>query len=136
MDSLKEDERSFTGIYTNFTKYLKKELKQFKNERNSSVSRIRFVSRTLRSKATSLHTNKVSSIDHDLELKNNFWNCVKNYLEKVTKVLPTFDKATCYKFLNSLVSVSTRLKSFEFHLGYNLFDHQRKHLILIHQPTL
>ena len=31
VDSVKEDERNFTEIYTNFTKYLKKELKQFKN---------------------------------------------------------------------------------------------------------
>ena len=77
MDSVKEDERNFTEIYTNFTKYLKKELKQFKNERNSPVSRIRFVSRMLRTKAASLHTNKVYSIDNDLELKNNVWSCVK-----------------------------------------------------------
>ena len=35
--------------------------------------------------------NKVYSIDHDLELKSNFWSYVKHYLEKATKNLPTLD---------------------------------------------
>ena len=63
-------------------------------------------------------TNKVYSIDHDLELKNNFWSNVKHHLEKATKVLPTFDKAIFItNFSKSLLSVSTQLKNFEFHLG-------------------
>ena len=91
MDSVKQDEQNFTEKYK-----LKKELKQPKTERNPSVSRIRFISRMLCAKATSSPTNKVYSIDHNLELKNNFWSYVKHYLEKVTKVLPTSDKDTCY----------------------------------------
>ena len=99
LDSAKEDERNFTEMYKNFTKHqLKKELKRLKNERNPPVSRLRFVSRMLRAKATSSPTNKVYSIDHDVELKKNFWSYVKHYLETATKVLLTFDKATCYKF--------------------------------------
>ena len=82
VDSAKEGECNFTEIYKNFTKHqLKKELKQLKNERSPSVSRIRFVSRMLPAIATSSPTNKVYSIDHDLELKNNFWSYVKHYLE-------------------------------------------------------
>ena len=45
----------------------------------------------LRTTATS---NKVYSIDDDLELRDNFWSYVKYYLEKTTKVPPTFDKTT------------------------------------------
>ena len=67
------DECSFTEIYKNFTKHqLKKKLKQLKNEKSPSVSRIRFVSRMLRAKATSSPTKTIYSIDQDLELKNNF----------------------------------------------------------------
>ena len=70
MDSAKEDERNFTEMYKNFTKYqLKKELKQLKNERNVFVSRIRFVLRMLFAKAISSLTNKVYSIDYNLELE-------------------------------------------------------------------
>ena len=99
MYSAKEDERNFTEMYKKFTKQpLKKELKQSKTERNPSVSGISFVSRMLRAKATSSPTNRVYSFDHDRELKNNFWSHVKNYLEKATKVLPTFGKTTCYGF--------------------------------------
>ena len=99
MDSAKMDECSFTEIYKNFTKHqLKKKLKQLKNEKSPSVSRIRFVSRMLRAKATSSPTKTFYSIDQDLELKNNFWGYVKHYLEKPTKVLPTFNKSTCYEF--------------------------------------
>ena len=73
MDSAKGDERNFKGIYKNFTKHqLKKKLKHLKNKRNPAVLRIRFVSRMLRTKATSSLANKVYSIDHDLELKNSF----------------------------------------------------------------
>ena len=45
----------------------------------------------LGTKATS---NKVYSIDDDLELRNNFWSYIKYYLEKTTKVPPAFDKTT------------------------------------------
>ena len=108
------DECSFTEIYKNFTKHqLKKKLKQLKNEKSPSVSRIRFVSRMLRAKATSSPTNKVYSIDHDLELKNNFWSYVKYYLEKPTKVLPTFNKTTCYEFFKKFFKCANPTKKFQ-----------------------
>ena len=113
MDSAKESKCNFTEMYKSFTKHqLKKELKQLKNERNPSVSRIRFVSRMLHTKATSSHTNKVYSIDHDLELKNNFCSYVKHNLEKATKVLPTFNKATCYKFFKKSFKRVNQTKMF------------------------
>ena len=73
VDSAKEVKLSFTEMCKTFTKHqLKKELRQLKNERNPSVSEIRFVSRMLRAKASSSTTNKVDSIDHDRELKYHF----------------------------------------------------------------
>ena len=92
MDSAKEDERSFTEMYKNFTKYqLKKELKQLKNERNVFVSRIRFVLRMLLAKAISSLTNRFTVLITTLNWKSNFWSYVKNYLEKAAKVLLTFN---------------------------------------------
>ena len=102
VDSAKQDKCNFTEMCKNVTKHqLKKELKQLKNERNPSVSKIIFVSRMLYAEATLSPTNKVYSIDNDLELKNMLntnWSFVKHYLEKAVKVLPTFDKPTCYEF--------------------------------------
>ena len=78
VDSAKEVKLSFIEMCKTFTKHqLRKELRQLKNERNPSVSEIRFVSRMLRAKASSSTTNKVDSIDHDPELKYHFWNYVK-----------------------------------------------------------
>ena len=112
--SAKEDERNFTEMYKNFTKdQLKKELKQSKYERSPSVLRIRFVSRMLPAKATSSPMSKVYSVDHDLELKNNFWSYVKHYLEKPTKVLPTFNKTTCYEFFKKFFKCANPTKKFQ-----------------------
>ena len=97
----------------NFSKcQLKSELKRLKNERNPPISQLRFVSRKLRFKATSSPTNKVYSIDQNLELKNNFWSYVKHYLEKLTKKLPTFDKSTCYEFFKKAFSFINPNKRF------------------------
>ena len=85
VDTAKEDERKFVEMYKKFSKcQLKSELKRLKNERNPPISQLRFVSRKLRVKATLSLTNKVYRIDHDFELKNNFWSYVKHYLEKPT----------------------------------------------------
>ena len=113
MDSAKEDKRSFTKMYKNFTKHqLEKELKQLKNERNQSVLRIRFLSRMLRAKVTLSPTNKVYSIDHDLKLKNNFRSYVKHYLEKAKKVLPKFNKTTCYESFKKSFKCANPTKKF------------------------
>ena len=133
MDSAKDDERSFAQIYKNFTKHqLKKELKELKNERNPSASRISFVPRMLRAKATSSPTNKVHSIDQDLDLKNNFWSYVMQTQRKLRKFYPHLIRLLATNFTKSILSVSSRQKSFEFHL----FHHLRKYSIVIHQPTL
>ena len=108
MDSVKQDEQNFTEKYK-----LKKELKQLKTERNPSVSRIRFISRMLCAKATSSPTNKVYSIDHNLELKNNFWSYVKHYLKKATKILHAFHKTTCYEFFKKFFKCVNPTKMFQ-----------------------
>ena len=83
-----------------------------KKERNPPVSRLRFVSRMLHTKATSSTTGKVYSTDHDLESKNNFWKYVRHYLEKATKVLSSFDKVTCCEFFKKSFKCVNPTKKF------------------------
>ena len=56
--------------------------------------------------------NNVSRIDHDLELKNNFWSYVKHYLENPMKNLSTFDKSTFCDFLKKAFSCFNPNKRF------------------------
>ena len=122
VDTAKEDERKFVEMYKNFSKcQLKSELKRLKNERNPPISQLRFVSRKLRVQATSSPTNKVCYIDHDLELKNNFWSCIKHCLEKPTKNYPHSTNPPATSSSKKLLVVLTQIKDFEFHLGYHLF---------------
>ena len=80
----------------------------------------------LRAKATSSPTNKVYSIDHDLELKNNFWSYVKYYLEKPTKVLPTFNKTACYEFFKKSFKCANLTKKFRIPFWIQLFPPPEK----------
>ena len=66
----------------------------------------------LGSKVTLSPRNKVYHIDHNLELKNYFWNYVIHYLEKATNVLPTFDKAICYEFFKKSFKCVSPTKKF------------------------
>ena len=59
---------------------------------------MKYVSKVLPHKTSVKPTEKVYNIDHDMELKNNFWSYVKHYIEKPKHVIPTFDKSKCYKF--------------------------------------
>ena len=65
--------RIFPKLYKNFTKHrLKEELKWLTKKQNPPIPQICFVWKMLRVKAILSHTNKVCSINHNLELKNNF----------------------------------------------------------------
>ena len=76
----KEKERKFNEKYKNSTKsQLKKQLKSLKNQSPNNVDEVRYVSKFLRSKITEAKTQdqfaqKVYSIDHDNEIKMNFWD--------------------------------------------------------------
>ena len=82
----KEKERKFNEKYKNSTKsQLKKQLKSLKNQSTNNVDEVRYVSKLLRSKITEAKTQdqfaqKVYSIDHDNEIKKNFWGYVKFFI--------------------------------------------------------
>ena len=84
-----------------------------KNEQNPPVSQLRFVSRLLRSKATLSPSNKIYCVDHDLEIKNNFWSYVKHYMQKAVKTVPTFDKSSCYDFFKKSFKCGNPTKTFQ-----------------------
>ena len=84
----KEKERKFNEKYKNFTKsHLKKQLKSLKNQSPNNVDEVKYLPKLLRSKITEAKTQdqfaqKVYSIDHDNEIRKNFWGYVKFYKEK------------------------------------------------------
>ena len=114
VDSAKEDEFNFTEMYNNFTKRrLKKELNQLKDKKNSPVSRLHCALRILCATATSSPIDKIYNIDHNLELKNNFWSYVKHYLEKATKILHAFHKTSYYEFFKKFFKCVNPTKMFQ-----------------------
>ena len=100
----KEKERKFNEKYKNSTKsQLKKQLKSLKNQSPNNIDEVRYVSKILRSKITEAKTQdqfaqKVYSTDHDNEIKKNFWGYVKFYIEKPKRIIPNFDKKTCFDY--------------------------------------
>ena len=87
--------------YKDYSKsQLKKELKRLKhNNTDKDVVTIRLVAKLLRSKVNSENTNcfkdKTNSIDHDKEIKKNFWGYVKELIKKPNQILPNFNREIC-----------------------------------------
>ena len=100
-----EKENELQVKYEDYSKYhLKKELKRLKhNNMDTDVVTIRFVTKLLRSKVNSENTNcfkdKMNSIDHDKEIKKNFWEDVKEFIKKPNQILPTVQQRNLQKLL-------------------------------------
>ena len=115
----KEKERKFNEKYKNSTKgQLKKQLKSLKNQSPNNVDEVRYVSKLLRSKITEAKSQgqfvqKVYSIDHDNEIKKNFWGYVKFYMEKPKRIIPNFDKKTCFDYFVKSFKCISPLKQFQ-----------------------
>ena len=79
---------------------------------------MRYVSKLLRSKITEANTQdqfaqKVYSTDHDNEVKKNFWGYVKFYIEKPKRMIPNFDKKTCFDYFVKSFKCINPLKQFQ-----------------------
>ena len=82
------------------TKQLKKELAQLKH-RGAAISDIKYVSRLLRSKLNNIRgaaNNYTVTDNYDRHIGRNFWNFVKNVLEKSSSILPSFSRDHCTRF--------------------------------------
>ena len=85
--------------YCNLSKnQLKTALRNLKKRNEGDRSNeIRFVSKLLRSKISGSMNNHLP-IDHDKEIKGNFWKYAKAKIEKASGILPSSSKGTCVKY--------------------------------------
>ena len=77
---------------------------------------IRFVAKLLRSKVNSdnrnCFKNKMNSIDHDKEIKKNFWGYVKEFIKKPNKILPNFNREICTNYFSKILRTMRPLRSY------------------------
>ena len=131
----RESEKQLREKYANYSKgQLKKGLKSLKCQDLSSSEEISFVAKLLRSKLKEnkpdgAYTQKTYCIDHDLEIKKNFWGYVKSYIEKPRRILPTFTKAVCTEYFKKVFRCVNPSKVFtipswipRFHTPSHEFD--------------
>ena len=102
--------------YNDFTvKQLKKELAKLKHQ-GSALPYSTYGSGLLRSKlkTTPSGSNKQTATDkYDYHLGRNFWNFVKNTLEKGSSIMPSFQRDHCTRFFLHLFSATTSHKIFK-----------------------
>ena len=102
--------------YNDFTvEQLKKELAKLKHQ-GSALPDIKYVSVLLRSKrkTTPSVSNKQPATDkYDYHIGRNFWNFVKNTLEKGSSIMPSFSRDHCTRFFLQLFSATTPHKIFK-----------------------
>ena len=102
--------------YNDFTvKQLKKELARLKQQ-GSALLNIKYVSGLLRSKLknTASVSNKQHATDkYDYHIGRNFWNFVKNTLEKGSSIMPSFSRDHCKRFFLHLSHETTPNKIFK-----------------------
>ena len=99
--------------YKDYTvKELKKALQQLKSNK-CDLSEIKYVSRTLRDKLRSNSNNvngsssNESFFNHDQYLGRNFWGYVKNIINNVDTILPSFNMTDCLSYFSkTLVKVN------------------------------
>ena len=77
---------------------------------------IRFVAKLLRSKVNSEHTNcfkdRINLIDHDKEIKKNFWGYVKEFIKKPNQILPNFNREICTNYFSKILRTTRPLRSY------------------------
>ena len=113
-----EKENELQVKYKDYSKsQLKKELKRLKhNNTDTDVASIRFVAKLLRSKVNSENTNcfkdKMNSIDHDKEIKKNFWGYVKEFSKKPNQILSNFNREICTNYFSKILRTTRPLRSY------------------------
>ena len=77
---------------------------------------IPFVAKLLRSKVNSENTNcfkdKMNSINHDKEIKKNFWGYVKEFIKKSNQILPNFNREICTNYFSKILRTTRPLRSY------------------------
>ena len=103
------DQNSITKYKDYTVKELKKALQQLKSNK-CDLSEIKYVSRTLRDKLRSNSNNvngsssNESSFNHDQYLGRNFWGYVKNIINNVDTILPSFNMTDCLSYFSKTLA--------------------------------
>ena len=101
--------------YKEFSKQqLKQELKNLKRNTHENLRSIKCVAKLLRGKLTGKQNanNTGNSVDHNNEIKNNFWAYTKKFLEHGEKLKPVFDKITYTDYFKKLLRCSNPMRRF------------------------
>ena len=111
-----EKENELQVKYNDYSKSeLKKELKRLKhNNTDTDVVTIRFVAKLLRSKVKRENTNcfkyKMNSIDHDKEIKKNFWGVCKRIHQEAQPNPAKLQQRNLHKLLLQNIKDNETLK--------------------------
>ena len=85
-------------IYKDFTfKQLKRELVQLKGQ-GANFADIKYVSHLLCSRLSNASRSKPISDKYDRQIGRNFWNFVKQILERGFSIIPSFSSDNCTNF--------------------------------------
>ena len=109
------DQNLITKYKDYMVKELKKALQQLKSNK-CDLSEIKYVSRTLRDKLRSNSNNANGSssnesfFNHDQYLGRNFWDYVKNIINNIDTILPSFNMTDCLSYFSkSLAEINLAL---------------------------
>ena len=99
----KDSDSEFQSKYANYSKQdLKRELKALKRQSPVDVENIKYVSRLLRKCVQNRRQDNVKAINHDEEIRKNFWAYVKLYLDCSDYLAPTFDLTKCTSYFKNI----------------------------------
>ena len=103
------DQNLITKYKDHTVKELKKALQQLKSNK-CDLSEIKYVSRTLRDKLRSNSNNANGSssdesfFNHDQYLGRNFWGYVKNIINNIDTILPSFNMTDCLSYFSKTLA--------------------------------
>ena len=116
IDNASDLDNSLKEKYTNYNKHkLKKCLRLLKANEPKNLSKIRFVSKLLRSRIQteqSSVTTTSTNINHKEMIKSNFWKYVKRFIEKPKKILSTSNQIVCTEYFRKTLQSMNPTKRF------------------------
>ena len=104
----------YSAIYRHLSKcQLKLKLRELKTAQYPREDEIKFASGLLCSKYNPNKKKRTSSnINHELQIKSNFWKYCHSTFESKENVKPSFDESTCYTFFKNRQRAKHVNKSF------------------------
>ena len=103
MNKCRDSNSEYHTKYANYSKQeIKRELKGLKRQSPVDVENIQYVSRLLRKLAQNKGHDNARSINHDEEIKKNFWAYAKSHLDNADYLIPTFDLETCTNYFKNI----------------------------------